>query len=478
MGNTCAPDHHAADVNVDMEPSERITAIINKYQAENERMGLELDSLKTKSEETCQAYADRTKQNWELMQELALIKTSMCSKDRSIVRHLLEAALYSSASSILSEESISKKVMEGYLQKFGRAGKVKSKRKYVEIYLICGEGKRTQFTKGHLMLIWADCQESKISSRGTVIEVKEETTNVNSKLQERSFSILAKVKGAVKALVFTCDDKESKELWVQSCRSGLAQIVEEEKYMTELFSLQIEFSKEKLGFRVEETLLKKKEIVDKNNKEKSEDKVVGIPDLSSGAVKPEDECEEAAKVVQMIEGETEETEEQAKSCGEIEEKHETVDTAGEKDFTKTDKSGCELLITQISDQELLSKGLLEYLTVRKINNLILAGKRFTEQVKILTTTKKPFTLTFTGPNYLKKQLVSTTAYASILKDLVDEGENDVKSTFYTMVKGSAVEDELKAGEKGGVAPIKALLSNRGRLITLLQNLKDYEEEIV
>jgi len=94
----------------------------------------------------------------------------------------------------------------------------------------------------------------------------------------------------------------------------------------------------------------------------------------------------------------------------------------------------------------------------------------------LSTTEKPFILTFTGPMYLKKQLVSTTAYSSILKDLVAEGDNDVKSIFYTMVKGSVIEEELQIHGEDSAAPIKALLSNRGRLITLLQNLKDCDKE--
>eukprot|EP00495_Collosphaeridae_sp_1-RS-2012_P001644 TRINITY_DN155_c0_g2_i1.p1 TRINITY_DN155_c0_g2~~TRINITY_DN155_c0_g2_i1.p1 ORF type:complete len:290 (-),score=110.73 TRINITY_DN155_c0_g2_i1:28-798(-) len=251
------------------------------------------------------------------------------------MRHVLEAALYSSASSILSEESISKKVMEGWLQKSGRSGKVKSKRKYVEIYLICGEASRTQFTEGRLMLIWADSHWSKLSSRGTVIEVKEEAANVTAGLQEQSFSILAKVDGVEKELVFTCDSKDIKEQWVQSCRSGLAQIVEEKKFMNELFTLRMEFCKEMLGFRVEETRPKNKELVDKSANEKSDDKVVVDPTLSVEANKPEDESEEAAKAAVVVEGETEQAKEQTTSAGEIEEKDQTVDTEGKKEKVPT-----------------------------------------------------------------------------------------------------------------------------------------------
>merc|ERR1719245_1977553 len=244
--------------------------------------------------------------------------------------------------------------------------------------------------------------------------------------------------------------------------------------MNELFTLQIEFTKEKLGFRVEEANRKIKEVVPENAKVKSEEKVVGTPALNVDASKPEDESEEAAKVASVIEGETEKANEQETSAGEIEEKDQTVNTEGEEDFNKTEQRACDLLIIAISDEELRSQGLIEYLTLRKINKLALEGKGFAEQVEILKTTKKPFTLTFTGPNYLKKPRVPNTAYASILKDLVAEGDNDVKSTFYDMVKGSAVEEELKAGEKAGAQPIKALISNRGRLISLLQNIKEYE----
>jgi len=239
--------------------------------------------------------------------------------------------------------------------------------------------------------------------------------------------------------------------------------------MTELFSLQIEFSQEKLGFRVEELLVEKK-LVD---------------DLVLVDLKHEKDCEKAVKAILKAEEKTEEailkaeekTEEMVedeKMCGEIKEKLETVEIARGTDFTKTAGKPCELLVTAISDRELLSKGLILYSTVRKVNEVALEGKSFAEQVDILTTTDRPFVLTFTGPVYLQK---FTTAYSSILKDLVAEEENTIKSIFYTMVKGTVIEEELKAHGKHCTTPIKALLSNRGRLVTLLQNLKDRDEEV-
>jgi len=471
MGNTCAPDQHEYDVVRDMEPSERITAIINRYQAENQRMEKELEELKSESAESRQAHVEKTKQNLKLVQEMNLIKTLVSKKDRSLVRHLLEAALYSTATSLISEESISKKIIEGQLQKFGRAGKTKSKGKWVEMFLKCGQGNRNQFTKGHVMIVWADSKESKVSSRGRVIEVKEEASNVNRSLHGRTFSIVAIVKGEEKELVFTCDNEESKQSWLQACKESLAQIEEEEKYMTELFTLQIEFSKEKLGFRVEERLVEKKLIDDKikNDSDQKEDKTVETED-----VEHEEDCEKAVKATLKAEEKTEETVEDKKISEDKNEKHDIVEIGSGNNFTKTEGKPCELLVTSISDPELLSKGLILYSTVRKINEVALEGMSFAEQVNILTTTDKPFVLTFTGPVYLKK---STSGYSSILKDLVAEGENTIKSLFYTMVQGTVIEEELKAYGKDCATPIKELLSNRGRLVTLLQNLKDCEEEL-
>jgi len=141
------------------------------------------------------------------------------------------------------------------------------------------------------MIIWADSQDSKLSSRARVIEVKEESPNVTAKLKDRSFSVLADVQGAEKELVFACNDKDSKELWVQSCKYGLARIEEEEKYMTELFTLEIKFCEEKLGIRVEEVAVEEDD--SEVDGERCEDKAEAPTKLAESettdAGKPDDE---------------------------------------------------------------------------------------------------------------------------------------------------------------------------------------------
>lgn len=243
--------------------------------------------------------------------------------------------------------------------------------------------------------------------------------------------------------------------------------------MDEVFSLQIEFRKEKLGIHVEELVVEHKDDGEVDD-DKSEDKKLGTP--NSEYDKTDDECEKAATAVQIQEEESHEvTEKKVNSIDEIEDKYETIETASENLKMKTKDRACELLITSISDEELTNKGLVEYTVIRKINNVVLKGMSFSEQLNILRTTKKPFTLTFTGQNYLNRQPVLTTAYSSILKELVAEGDSVVQSIFCDMVKGSAVEKELKSSREDRAASMRVLLSNRGRLLTLLQNLTEHEE---
>lgn len=136
---------------------------------------------------------------------------------------------------------------------------------------------------------------------------------------------------------------------------------------------------------------------------------------------------------------------------------------------------CELVVTEIHDKNLLFHGLVENAKVIKINDITLQGLSYSEQVNILLTTERPLKLTFTGENYLKSSSVNTTAYCSILKELVSNEKNDVQSVFSELVKGTAFANELESSGDDCTSTIKALLSNRARLITLLQNFRAHED---
>jgi len=78
-----------------------------------------------------------------------------------------------------------------------------------------------------MMLIWADSEDSKASKRGKVLEVRNESPNIKSYLNDQIFCICVRVDGGEKELVFQCIDRESKNFWVNACKYGLAQIEQE-----------------------------------------------------------------------------------------------------------------------------------------------------------------------------------------------------------------------------------------------------------
>merc|ERR1719320_768150 len=136
---------------------------------------------------------------------------------------------------------------------------------------------------------------------------------------------------------------------------------------------------------------------------------------------------------------------------------------------------CELVVEEIHDKNLVFHGLVENAIVFKMNDTTLKGMSYLKQLDILRTSKRPLTLTFIGKNYLKSSSINTTAYSSILKELVADEENDVQSVFNELVNGTCFGKELESSGEDNTATIKALLSNRGRLITLLQNFRAYED---
>jgi len=477
MGNTCAPDHEVGDVNVDtFDPTEKISGLINSYQTDNERIKQELEIIKSDSAETLKAYQEITKQNELLMKHLTVLRPLVAKRDRAVLRHLLEAALYSKANSLLPEDNVLKILKEGWINKFGRAGKAKSKAKWVQIYLQSGERNDIEFSKGHMILIWADCKDFKVSNRGQILKVNDDSIKVPSDVRVRSFSISVKVTGEVKELVFECTDKKSKDAWVQMCKHGLAQIEEEWEFMTSQFSIEITFHKEKLGFRVKELLLGLKDDVGVDSETNVGKSVVSTTTQEMDTVVKGGNASEESKAKDSLERFDKKTKDdgQRKLVGK--EGHEEL-TQSQTSLNEDKKRErpCELIVTEILDEDLFSNGLVEHMKVWKINDITLSGMSYSKQLPILNSTRRPCTITFTGENYLKRGSVFRDEYSSILKELGADEVNNVQSVFYELVKGSAVGKELESCGEDRSAAIKALLCNRGKLIILLQNIKAHEE---
>jgi len=137
MGNTCSPDSGAVDesgqaMNTDRkeeEPSEKLTKVINTYQAENEKLKKVLVSMKNKDEEETRLREEQAAQNEEIMKELSAMKALMEEKDRKLVRHQLEAALHSKATLLGTSETVTKLLKAGDYREVRSSGQVKAQKK-------------------------------------------------------------------------------------------------------------------------------------------------------------------------------------------------------------------------------------------------------------------------------------------------------------------------------------------------------------
>jgi len=427
MGNTCAPskpdDEQIVDVQEEevlepsAQPSEKLTNIINTYQAENERMRQELETMKNKDEEDSEERKLQAAKNDKMVRELSEMRALMQQKDRALMKHRLEAALHSKATSIVTSEAVTKLLKAGSMQKL-KGRKSKSKEQWVEIYLHSAQATSDGINKGSLMLTFADNKDARQTNRCQILQVKEEG-NVAAKFKGKAFSLEVFSSGGDSQIVFACDDEKSMEDWIEVCNEGLA-IIEEEfsslKTQGDVI-FDVEISKPKLGIRVEEKVI----------------------DIESGA-------DEKMAEVANTDGVAKEAEEKG-------------------------EQPCELIVKMITEKSLLASGLTTDCVVSAINGTIIRGMTYSKQIGLFESTKKPYKITF-----LKREAAQRTAFPGILRELVSEGDNEVKSTFYALVEGTQFGIELDKSENK-TATITELLSNQRRLTALLQNTKIQEAEL-
>jgi len=195
------------------------------------------------------------------------------------------------------------------------------------------------------------------------VEVKNESPNIKSDVNDQIFSISVRVDGGEKELVFDCIDKENKDLWVNVCKYGLAQIDQEWEYMTTAFSVDIEFRKEKLGFRVRELILDQKCCVEAACDfavDKPEDSANVETEFVAVDSNPTEEPGEKAVVEQCSN-----VDDQKKSVLECVEEHETVEIesvdVSEIQNDKEYERPCEQLVTELIDKDLFLHGLVKHM---------------------------------------------------------------------------------------------------------------------
>jgi len=467
MGGTCSPaqnetQHEIEDVEATLERAdsaqENLTKLITNYQTENEKLKRQLEEHRNRDQDGDADKEEKARQNEEVIKELAAMKELLEAKDRALVRGRLEAALRSKATTLRSIESKTRLCMEGKLLHHHRSGLTKSKKeKHVEILLTEGELETNNYKAGYVMITYADSKGAQTAKRCEVIGVVEE-----SKSKEITFALNIRSEGSTKELTFTCETVEHRDEWVKCIVTSLDEVRATYKEMHEEFTVKVQFSKEKLGLRVEEIAVKLDDIEFDEKAKEAAEKLEGTMIQAAREVEIEQKKESGApeKVVKELEQANVKAIEQEKQI----------------DEQKKQEKPCELIVTKIYDEDHIKAGLHVNCVMRAINDTKIVGMVYSDQIELLTNTRKPYTVTFTGKNLLKKKAVPTHAYFSIFKELVADGENAVKNSFHELVKGTQFEKELKSS-KDQVATITALLSDQRRLMALLQNLSVQEMEL-
>jgi len=446
---TCAPARQASqDIEegrdtADEQPhSERITKIINDYQADNEKLRSELEEMKNQNEAA--ERESKAKQNEDVIRELEEMKALMESKDRELVRGRVEAALLTKANSLL-KESTTRVCMNGNLKHQVQEGSTKSiseKDTWVEVHLTECEIVEDDFKEGYVTLIYSDSKDAETSKKSRILGITYEESE-----KEKLYSFLVSVVGSQTKLMFACETAEQRIKWVKCITDALTEASEPPENMTEKFTLKLEFAKAKLGIRVEEDIVETTDI----------------------DVKDQEADESANEEVEQKVDNSETKIAEGKGV-----KAETGDSSSEE--LGNEEQPCQLIVTKITDEDLIANGLMINCAVIAINDTSLSGMGYSEQLELLKTTPKPFTLSFTGEKIRRELTKQKTGYSSILKELVADNENRVKSAFYELVKGTPFEKELQSsGDK--VTTITNLLGNQRRLMALIHNFQGNQDDL-
>merc|ERR1719419_1989079 len=467
MGLTCSPFKPEDEMQEegrkpDLEPeieagavnntNDKIASILNDYQAENEQLKKELESLKYKSDENSKANEEKTRQNEDVMRELSEMKALLDAKSRVIARGRLEAALLKS---IVSMKSSMRLCLKGDLTHHQMKGRMKM---YSEVHLCEGEVLVDDYIAGYVILTYSDDDESETAGRYQILNVNLDVAH--NEEMEHIFTLKVSDENEVKEMSFSCETAEQKDEWIKAINMALDEVSSKYDEMHDIFTLKLEFCKEKMGIRVEEQVLLPVADDEKSaNVELRNSRVGAYVERDSGKNewKSDTIAEEMEKGINQI-LESEKTEEMY-----------------EKEDEKNEEDPCELLVTYISDEYLIAAGLKNNCVIVAINDKSFDGMGYSAQLDLITKTPKPYTLTFQGENYLKYKPQPKHGYHSILKEITANEDNSVKRAFHDLIEGTQFEKELKtSADKEGT--IEKLLSNQRKLMALLQkvNIQDIE----
>jgi len=430
------------------DPRQTFTNVIHEYQQKNEKLKQELDNLKTKKEEGVIEREEKARQNEEVIKELAAMKENLEQKYIALARGRLETALRCKASTMREIEPTTKLCVKGNLKKcYNRMGLSKSKKdKWVEVYVYDGELLPNRFKAGYLMLEYSDSKDAQIVQRYQVLEVL-----LDDSQSKEVISLKVSNENSEKELVFMCQDVDEKNEWVRGIQAALDEVQSVYSSMYDTFTLVLEFTKESIGLKLDEKVIDNSEC-DEKATDRADTNLDKLEILNKNLL-DHDKLEYQST--------------ELNSCP-LHNEYGSPEPQREQP--------CKLIVSKIFDDHLRAAGLEETCVLTAINDIPLVGLTYSKQINLLKTTPKPFKMTFTGENFLKKNPVLKHGYQSILKELVADGDNAVKKAFQQLIRGTVFETELN-NSLNQANTIRALLSDQRKLMALLQNLTVQETEL-
>merc|ERR1719410_384612 len=101
------------------------------------------------------------------------MRSQMEKNNAKVLAANLQTALHTRATAMMNSESNAKLLVEGNVEKFGKAGKGSAKKKHVEVFLQNGQHTNNGFESGVIMMHYSESKTAKSAIRARVLKVLE-----------------------------------------------------------------------------------------------------------------------------------------------------------------------------------------------------------------------------------------------------------------------------------------------------------------
>merc|ERR1719320_115372 len=103
------------------------------------------------------------------------------------------------------------------------------------------------------MLMHSDAKDAATANRCKIVDICADDEKANDHIL--CFKVVVQGSATIADMIFACETPDERDEWIRRVTAALAEVKEDFETMHQEFTLQLEFEKEKLGFRIEENLI-------------------------------------------------------------------------------------------------------------------------------------------------------------------------------------------------------------------------------